>query len=84
MAACVRVQVLSSSLDGTLRQWDVQEGTALQTWAVRDPIESMVGPLVGGGSGSGLRGHKLVSHSMWVRIADLGCWWLRVQGLGCI
>uniref|UniRef100_A0A383VBL7 WD repeat-containing protein 75 second beta-propeller domain-containing protein n=1 Tax=Tetradesmus obliquus TaxID=3088 RepID=A0A383VBL7_TETOB len=34
--------VLSSSLDGTLRQWDIQEGTSLQTWTIGQPIESMV------------------------------------------
>jgi hypothetical protein len=34
--------VLSSSLDGTLRQWDIQEGTCLQTWTIGQPIESMV------------------------------------------
>jgi WD40 repeat protein len=36
------LQVLSSSLDGTLRQWDIQEGTCLQTWTIGQPIESMV------------------------------------------
>ncbi|WIA14140.1 hypothetical protein OEZ85_002682 [Tetradesmus obliquus] len=34
--------VLSSSLDGTLRQWDIQEGALLQTWTIGQPIESMV------------------------------------------
>jgi WD40 repeat protein len=36
------LQVLSSSLDGTVRQWDIQEGTCLQTWTIGSPIESMV------------------------------------------
>ncbi|KAF8061314.1 ycf24 [Scenedesmus sp. PABB004] len=33
---------LSASLDGTLRQWDVEEGTNTATWTVGEPIESMV------------------------------------------
>ncbi|KAF6265630.1 WD40-repeat-containing domain protein [Scenedesmus sp. NREL 46B-D3] len=34
--------VLSSSLDGSLRQWDIQEGASVQTWNIGMPIESMV------------------------------------------
>jgi hypothetical protein len=35
-------QVLTSSLDGTLRQWDIQEGSCLASWPAGEPIESMV------------------------------------------
>lgn len=35
-------QVLSASLDGTLRQWDIQEGVVRRTWTFGGPIESMV------------------------------------------
>lgn len=36
-------QVLSSSLDGTLRQWDIQEGRTLRNWQIGAAVESMVG-----------------------------------------
>jgi hypothetical protein len=38
-----RVQLLSSSYDGTLKQWDMHEGTVEHTWHIGAPIESMVG-----------------------------------------
>eukprot|EP00878_Enallax_costatus_P013093 GHUV01013681.1.p1 GENE.GHUV01013681.1~~GHUV01013681.1.p1 ORF type:complete len:298 (+),score=25.60 GHUV01013681.1:581-1474(+) len=34
--------VLSSSLDGTLRRWDIQEGTVLKAWNIGEPVECMV------------------------------------------
>lgn len=35
-------QLLSSSYDGTLKQWDTHEGTLEHTWHVGSPVESMV------------------------------------------
>lgn len=38
-------QVYTSSLDGTLRHWDLRSGLALRTWRVPEPVESFaLGP----------------------------------------
>ncbi|CAL8472222.1 g11764 [Coccomyxa elongata] len=40
-------KVYSASIDGTVRLWDIKEGTLLKTFTVGAPIKSMVVPSVG-------------------------------------
>jgi len=42
MAAHPESQVYTSSVDGTLRLWDFEEGSQLQTYPLEEPIEQLV------------------------------------------